>query len=375
MAFSPRGGNAIVLFNIAIPNELCYDFTKDSFYGRRIMQLSTILVTAVNAIAPIVLMIALGYFLRHKGMLGDGFLKNGNKLVFKLCLPSMLFVNVYNVPSLADIHWDIVLYGSAALCIIFLLGICISLVTTPDLRRRGVVAQCSFRSNFAIIGLPLAAALGGPEAEAVAAVMSSVTVPLINILAVIALSMFVQESGKVSVKRILLDIVKNPLIQGVALGVTCLVLRWMQVEIWGEVLFALNQQTEFFYTVLTWLKNITTPLALLVLGGQFVFSAVKELKKEIVVSTLCRLVLAPAIGITGAFLMNKLGLVRCGSAAYPALVALFASPVAVSSAIMAKEMKNDEQLATQLVVWTTLFSAVTIFFIVCILMALGLIAV
>lgn len=339
------------------------------------MLLSTILMTAVNAVAPIVLMIALGYFLRQRGMLGEGFLKNGNKLVFKLCLPSMLFVNVYNVPSLADIHWDIVLYGSAALCIIFLLGVGISLLTTPELKRRGVVTQCAFRSNFAIIGLPLAAALGGAEAEAVAAVMSSVTVPLINILAVIALSIFVQEGGKISVKHILLDIVKNPLIQGVALGMLCLVLRWAQVEIWGEVMFSLSRQTKFFYTVLTWLKNITTPLALLVLGGQFVFSAVKELKKEIIISTLCRLVLAPAIGITGAYWMDQIGLVACGPAEYPALVALFASPVAVSSAIMASQMKNDEQLATQLVVWTTLFSAVTIFLIVCILMALGLILV
>lgn len=197
------------------------------------MQLSTILLTAVNAIAPIVLMIALGYFLRQKEMLGEGFLKNGNKLVFKLCLPSMLFVNVYNVPSLADIHWDVVLYGSVALCVIFLLGIGIAVITTPESKRRGVVLQCSFRSNFAIIGLPLAAALGGAEAEAVAAVMSSVTVPLINILAVISLSLFVQEGGKVSVKHILLDIVKNPLIQGVALGMLCLVLRWVQTAIWG----------------------------------------------------------------------------------------------------------------------------------------------
>lgn len=339
------------------------------------MQLSTILMTAVNAVAPIVLMIALGYFLRQRGMLGEGFLKNGNKLVFKLCLPSMLFVNVYNVPGLADIHWDIVLYGSVALCVIFLLGIGIAVITTPALKRRGVVTQCAFRSNFAIIGLPLAAALGGAEAEAVAAVMSSVTVPLINILAVISLSMFVQEGGKVSVKHILLDIVKNPLIQGVALGMLCLVLRWAQVELFGEVVFALNRQTKFFYTVLTWLKNITTPLALLVLGGQFVFSAVKELKKEIIISTLCRLVLAPAIGITGAYVASRLGLVVCGPAEYPALVALFASPVAVSSAIMATEMKNDEQLATQLVVWTTLFSGVTIFLIVCVLMTLGLITV
>ena len=337
------------------------------------MQLSTILVTAVNAVVPIVLMIALGYFLRQKGMLSSDFLKNGNKLVFKLCLPTMLFVNVYNIDSLADIHWDIVICSSLALCVIFILGIGISLMTTPDLRRRGVVAQCSFRSNYAIIGMPLAAALGGPEAEAVAAIMSSVTVPMLNILAVISLSMFVQEGGKISVKKILLDIMKNPLIQGVMLGMLCLVLRWIQVETLGEVVFALNRQTKFLYTVLTWLKNITTPLALLVLGGQFVFSAVKELKKEIIISTAMRLIMAPAVGITAGYVMNRLGIVSCGPAEYPALVALYASPVAVSSAIMATEMKNDEQLATQLVVWTTLFSGITIFIIVCILMSLGLI--
>lgn len=337
------------------------------------MQLSTIFLTAWNAISPIVLMIALGYVLRNQGLLREDFLKNGNKLVFKICLPSMLFVNIYNVPSIADIHWDIVIYASCALCLIFLLGILISVITTPEAKRRGVVAQCTFRSNFAIIGLPLAAALGGPEAEAVAAVMSSVTVPLINVLAVISLSLFVHGEGKISFKRILLDIVQNPLIQGVAVAMLCLVLRWVQVEIWGEVIFALNRQTKFVYTVLTWLKNITTPLALLVLGGQFVFSAVKALKKEIIISTFCRLILTPAIGIGGAFLMNFLGVVNCGSAEYPALVALFASPVAVSSAIMASEMKNDEQLATQLVVWTTLLSSVTVFAISCVLMAAGLI--
>ena len=337
------------------------------------MRLSVIFFTAFNAVAPIILMIALGYFLHHKGMLGDEFLKHGNKLVFKLCLPSMLFINIYNVPSLAGIRWGIVFCGSVALCVIFLVGLAIALLTTPEGKRRGVVLQCSFRSNFAIIGLPLAAALGGAEAEAAAAVMSSLTVPLMNILAVLALSLFVHESGKISVKNILLDIVKNPLIQGVALGMVCLVLRWVQTETWGEVIFSLSIHTKFFYTLLTWLKNITTPLALLVLGGQFVFSAVKELKKEIIISTLCRLVLAPVIGIGGAYLADRVGLVVCGPADYPALVALFASPVAVSSAIMATQMKNDEQLATQLVVWTTLFSSVTVFLTACILMATGLI--
>jgi predicted permease len=54
---------------------------------------------------------------------------------------------------------------------------------------------------------------------------------------------------------------------------------------------------------------------------------------------------------------------------------MFGSPVAVSSAIMAGSMKNDEQLATQLVVWTSLLSIVTIFATVCLLMGMGLLAV
>ena len=69
------------------------------------------------------------------------------------------------------------------------------------------------------------------------------------------------------------------------------------------------------------------------------------------------------------FLSTRMG---WGINEFPALVALFGSPVAVSSAVMAGSMGADEQLATQLVVWTSLFSIVTIFSEVCILMSMGL---
>jgi predicted permease len=210
---------------------------------------------------------------------------------------------------------------------------------------------------------------------AVSAVLSSVAVPLINMLAVVALTIFIKGEGvsKISPRRILVNIVKNPLIRGVALGLLCLVIRMVQVKLFGRVVFALNRQLKFVYEALNSLKALTTPLALLVLGGQFTFSAAKSLRKEIIVSVFWRLVLAPLIGIGGAYLADRLGWIHCGAAEYPALIALFASPIAVSSAIMAKEMKNDEQLGSQLVVWTCLCSAVTLFVIVCLLMTFGLI--
>ena len=114
---------------------------------------------------------------------------------------------------------------------------------------------------------------------------------------------------------------------------------------------------------------------MVVLGGQFQFSAVKALKKEIIVGTLWRIVIAPLIGIGGAVLLSRCtNWLSCGVNEYPALIALFGSPVAVSSAIMAREMHNDEQLATQLVVWTSIASIVTVFLTVCLMMSLGLLA-
>ena len=210
-----------------------------------------------------------------------------------------------------------------------------------------------------------------------AAVLASVAVPMINVLAVISLSMFVNQDGKgkVSVKHILLDIVKNPLIQGVAAGMLCLILRWAQTELFGRTVFSLAVHTKFLYTVLTYLKSVTTPLALIILGGQFTFSAVKMLRKEIIVGILSRVIVAPIIGIGGAFLLTKAGILHCGTPEYPALVALFGSPVSLSSAIMATQMRNDEQLATQLVVWTTVAAGLTVFLLSCGLMAVGLIQV
>ena len=45
----------------------------------------------------------------------------------------------------------------------------------------------------------------------------------------------------------------------------------------------------------------------------------------------------------------------------PTMVAIFCSPVAVTSAVMVQEMGGDEQLAQQVVAWSSALSMVTIF--------------
>jgi len=338
--------------------------------------LGKVIITAANAVLPIVLLILLGYYLRNRNFFDEKFLKTGNRLMFQICLPAMLFINVYDIPNLSAINWGLVWYCIGAVAFLFIGGLLISIVTTKEPDRKGVIWQCVFRSNFAIIGLPLTAALANDSAEAAAAVLSAFTIPMFNIFAVIALSFFHREKGqqKINWKKMILDILRNPLITGVVLGIAALVLRQIQETVIGRTCFALKSNLPFLYQTLNFLKSIASPLALIILGGSFVFDGARGRMREISVAVVSRLLLAPTIGIGGAyFLGNCLGLFSCSGSEYAALIALFGTPVAVSSAVMAWEMHSDHQLATQLVVWTSVLSVFTIFLLVCVLMLIGLI--
>lgn len=334
--------------------------------------------TAVNAIVPIVLLILLGYLLRQWGMLSDLFVKNGGALVFKVLLPVLLFVNIYEIGSVADVDWAAVLFCVGAVVALFLLGIPAAALGTKDPLRKGVLWQCVFRGNYNIIGLPLAAALGGEEALAFAAIVAALVVPLYNVFAVISLCVYVspEEGKKPSVRKILLDILKNPLIIAAILGAVCLGIRAWQIGAFGSVVFSLKDDLKFLYSPLNSLKTMATPLALVVLGGQFRFSLVKGMFREIAVGTAARLIVAPVLGLTIAIALDRLcHLSICDPVTVPGILCVLGSPVAVSSAVMASQMGNDEQLAAQLVVWTSIGSMFTVFALVCGLMGMGLLSV
>lgn len=313
------------------------------------------MIFALEAVLPIIIVVAIGYLIKRVGLLTADMAKVINKLVFRVFMPVMLFLNVYKIESLADIELDYIIYAAAATVLVFALCIPAVIVVTKKGERRGALLQACFRSNYALIGIPLAESLFGQTGVSVATLLSAVSIPLFNILAVISLSVFGTVEQKPSVKKILLGIVKNPLIQSIFWGLVVLGVRALFLNF--EIEFRLTE-IKPIYTALGYLSNLATPLALLMLGVQFEFSAVKELKKEIVFGTLMRTVIVPALGLGIAFLFFRSSF---DGAKFAALVALFATPVAVSSVPMAQEMGADHTLAGQLVVWTTLISAITVF--------------
>jgi predicted permease len=324
------------------------------------------LLFAVKAVSPILLMMVTGYCLRELGLMNDDFTRTANRLIFRVFIPAMLYLNIYKIDDVGDIDGGFLLYAAGAILVITLLvALPVTLLTTHENTRRGVILQAAARSNTALVGLPLAEALFGQAGVAALSLQSAVTIPLCNVLAILSLSVFGGEK-RPDLRRILKTVFGNPLILSV--GAALLTLGIRRLFVLSGVTLRLTDLGPVF-TFLTYLSNLATPLSLLVLGAQFRFSAVASLKREILVGVLLRTAAAPLLGLGIAYLFFS---TRFSGAQFASFVALFATPVAASSVPMVQELNGDVTLAGQLAVWTTVASAFSIFIAAFLLRAAGI---
>ena len=313
---------------------------------------------ACNAILPIILMIVLGYLLKRIGLFPEAVRAGLNRICFRVLIPVLLFRNIYDGNGISMQDLRTVGFAIAFVLVVFGLGIGIVRRVTPTPAQRGALLQALFRSNFAVIGLPLATSLFGDAGARMAALLSIVTIPVFNALAVIALTVFGSDDAhRPTVRHVLRSIATNPLILGVCTGILVILLRAVFVRL--GLSFRLTD-IPGLYDAIDTVATAATPLALLVLGGDFELSATRHLVKPLLVGT----------GM--ALLLSHLLFPDFTGAEYAAYLALFGTPVAVSSVVMAAEMGSDKELAGQLVVWTTLFSAVSLFLIIVALKSIGI---
>ena len=254
---------------------------------------------ALSAIAPIVLTVLIGYFLKRIGWMNESFAKAANKLVFRVFMPVMLFVKIYSMQDLSSIDLGFIGYAVISILAIFAVTVPLSILVARQKDRRGVLVQAAFRSGYSLIGIPLAQSLYGEAGAMAATILSAAVIPVFNVLAVISLTALGNENGeKPRVGKIVLDIIKNPLILGIAAALAAIGVR----TVFGQVGidFRLSDITPLF-TVLQYLANLAIPLALLVLGAQFELSAVASLKREIIFGTLVRTVFVPLFTLSIAY--------------------------------------------------------------------------
>lgn len=335
------------------------------------------LLFALNAVLPIVLLMVLGYILKKKGFLTEEFVRVSNKVVFKVALPVSLFLNIYNIKDLSKINWSVVIYSVIIIMILFVVSLVAVIFLIKKDDQKGVIIQDFVRSNYAIIGTPLIAfmAAGNADAAAIGSIIMLFIIPLTNVLAIIGLMIFIkgEDKAKVSVKDIVKKISTNPIIIGILTGFVFVLTREFIIpkNNLGLPVFTVENNVTFLFTALKQVGSLATPLALIVLGANFEFGEVKSMFKQIAVGTMGRVVIAPVLGLGLSIILVKNGVLNFGPNEYPALIAMFCAPAAVSSVAMSIEMDNDGKLAAQLVVWTTILSAISIFIAIFVLKTMG----
>ena len=308
---------------------------------------------SVDIVLPLFVIMAIGYSLSRLRVFTPEFLVVCNKFCFTVLLPLLLFINISESDFETAFQPKLIAYGVSTVIVLFLVLCLIVPRGVKNPLQRGVVIQAIFRTNCLLFGTTLCINIYGSEGGAVASVLIAFIVPLFNALAVVALAFYTAGDKKVEWKQTLLKVITNPLILGAAAGMVFVAFGWKLPQVVRQ---PLND-----------IARMATPMATLVLGGDFQFRRVAGKLRIIMLTTLCRLVAVPAVALVLAALLGFRG------PAFAALLAVFGSPISVSSYVMAKNAEADSELAGQLIVFTTCFSLITVFALVYYSRVLGLI--
>lgn len=193
-----------------------------------------------------------------------------------------------------------------------------------------------------LYGLPFSQVLGGADSAAMATSIMAVTLPVLNIIGVFVYSFFSEVKGKPDLKGAAVQSVKNHILWGVIIG---FVFRMLNIPL-----------PQFLDTAGMDLAGIATPLAFLLLGGQFCISSAKKNWKALMVGLGVKLVILPVVvlfvviygmGITGAELVP--------------IFIFCAAPTAITNYQMAIQFDADAELAGDFLIYSMLFSVLTMF--------------
>ena len=290
--------------------------------------------------------------MKVKGVVKEEFLQQLNKMVFKVMYPFMTFYNIYKADASSLPRPIMLIFSGVSILALEVILVFIVPKIVKENPKRGVIIQAVYRSNFVLFGLPLTISVFGDTASSVAAMVVTVVVTIYNTTSVVILEMFNSE-GKTTAKSLLLNVAKNPLLQGAVVG---LAFFFLGIKVPKSLL-----------TPIAAFADMTSPLALFVLGGSLHFNAIRGNLKYLVPTLSFKLLALPALmlAIAYQFGLRELELFL--------LLAIYGTPVAAASYPMAQNMGGDGELAGQFVVISTVVSVVTLFVWIFFLKSMGLI--
>lgn len=299
------------------------------------------LVFSLNATVPVFIIMVFGWVVKRIGLLDDHSTAKVNKFVFRTLLPALLFMDL----STADFRavWDS-RYVLFCMCVTLLsVGIAVAFsLLHKDRCERGEIIQASYRSSAAVLGIAFINNIYGKAT--VAALMIVGTVPLYNIIAVVALSLTSPDRDKNSGSRLWLSTLKgiatNPIILGIIAGI-----------LWS--LSGLSQPVIMSKSI-SYLGNMATPLSLIALGASVRFGEAREKVGLTLGIAAVKLLLFCAIFLPLAVKMDFRG------EKLVAILVMLGSATTGSCFVMAKNLGHKGTITAFAVMLTTLCSAFTL---------------
>jgi predicted permease len=297
---------------------------------------------SLSLVFPMIFMMAVGYIIKKLKIVDDHSLGVMNKVQFRVFMSSLLFYNIYELPSSSSSNQNnffLIGYVLVVIAIEVIISYVVYSKLTNDPKKIPVMIQGTFRTNLVIFGLSVAQFLYGDGNIGPTIILISTIVPLFNVMAVILLEIY--RGGKVNIKKIILEVFKNPLIVGAALGMICIIFK---IKIPNMIMSPIIS-----------MSRVATPFAFVILGGTLTLKSIVKNIKYLLAVNFFRLFFIPifvmSIGIKLGFRDQSL----------IALFGVSATPCAVSAFNMAKDMGADGDLAAEIVVTTSIISILTTF--------------
>ena len=243
----------------------------------------------IFAIAPIFIIIIFGYSLRKTGKIPKEFWSNSDFLIYWVFMPALLFTKI----SQADLVSHAIFDFSITLSLIFIFTLIYAIFSLKsfNLSKNSELPmiQGSCRINTVVV-LAIASGLYGADGLEIAVIGAAIFVPLINISMPIFL-LFIIRDGKIDLlQRIKNDILTNPIILSMFIG---LVFNYYDIK-----------NVPILHPSLTILSNTALPIMLLSLGASLKIKEMKGQFSPIFISVIGKLILAPIVTIILCYLIQ-----------------------------------------------------------------------
>lgn len=293
---------------------------------------------SVSVTLPTLLMLLLGILLRTRGIIDDKFCGQATKIIFNITLPILLFQNIVKNQVDYASQAPVLLVGLIGTLVLFLIAEILAVNFVKLKSERATFVQAVYRGNNGILGLAFCINAYGDEALAPASIYAAALTFVYNILGVITLTRHLSD-GKVSPFKVLLNVLKNPLIIGISLGVL--------------VSVAQIQLPKTLITSGDYLANMTLPVALLCTGASIDVKALFRASDLSLWATTWRVFISP-------FFMVLLGKIfGLSGISLGILFLMTVTPMAAAAYAMIRSMGGNATTAANIIGLTSFASMFT----------------